>query len=125
MFMQDFSSMASKSKNLFEPFGEAQRINNNILEQISRENLALFSDNMSSYMRGMQLANKINKPEDFNRSLLSFLARMAERNFEYGRNLSKICEDGLKDYQEWLEGKIATTFDEFEGKRKSGGERKE
>lgn len=120
MFMQDFGNMASKSKTLFEPYGEAQKINSNILEQISRENLALFSDNMSTYMRGLQLMNKVNKPEEFNKSLLSYIARVAERNFEYGRNLSKICEDGLKDYQEVLEQKMSSAFEEAEGKRKDG-----
>lgn len=119
MFMQDFAGWSSKNKSFFEPYSDAQKINNDVLEQITRENLSLMSDNMAACMKAAQLTNKMNRPEEFMKSQLALLSGQGERCLEYWKNLMNIYEDGFKDYRQWVEGKMSSAFEQ-EAKARKG-----
>jgi len=112
MFLQDINSWSSKSKAFFEPFSDVHKINSSMLEQITRENLSLMSDNMAACVKLTQLTNKMNRPEEFYKANLNLISGQIERNFEYCKNLLNIFEDSFKDSLTWGEEKMSSAFTE-------------
>ncbi len=119
MFLQDINSWSTKNKAFFEPFTDVHKINSNILEQITRENLSLMSDNMAACVKLTQLTNKMNRPEEFYKSSLNLISGQIERNFEYSKNLLNILEDGFKDGLTLGEEKMSSAFTEQAEKMKA------
>ena len=112
MFYQDIPGWSTMGKTVFEPLYEMQKLTGPVYEGMMRENISLFSDNMSTFIKYMQGVNKSARPEDFIRNQMNLAAEQAERNLQYGQNVLKLCEDSLRDYHQWADDKITPIFKE-------------
>lgn len=115
MYNQDYLKWASLNQNFTAPMFDMQKLIMPIGERITRENISLLTDTMSSWVRYLQDMNRINRPEDFMKTQLHYLEDQGGKNLQYGQNVLKICEESLTDYCEWMGEKLTTVFTEAEG----------
>lgn len=114
MYNPDYMKWASLNQAFTAPMYDMQKLVMPISERISRENISLWTDTMSSLARYLQDMNKSNRSDDFIRTQLHYIEEQGEKNLQYGQNVLKICEESLKDYCGWLEGKLTSVFNEVE-----------
>ena len=99
---QDYANMSSYGKAL-GPMYELQRIGSNMAEELTRENLTLWSDNMSSWVKYLQSANKIDHPELALKSNFGFWTEQSANNLEYMERILKIYGKGMRRMSENME----------------------
>lgn len=99
---QDYANMSSYSKAL-GPMYDLQRIGSNMAEEVTRENLTLWSDNMSAWVKYLQTANKMDHPESVFKSNFGFWSEQGANNLEYMERILKIYGKGMRQISENME----------------------
>ncbi len=111
--MSNFNPSSSKERIGFEFYNDTQRINYKIIQNTIHENMALFNDCISTYVRASQQISKASQPEDIPKVQLSVFIEQGERALEYGQNILKILENGLRDYRQYVDELEAKSFNPF------------
>lgn len=110
---QDFANWSSAWASMgktFQPFFETQKINSNLIEQLTQENLSLWSDNMGCYVKFMQDLNKTQRPEEYSRAWMGYMAEQSSRNVQYLQNLLEIYKHSMQEYTHSMQGKVENAF---------------
>jgi hypothetical protein len=107
-----FQNFANMSKTI-QPFLEIQNIANQTFEQLIRENMGYWSDNMGANVQYLQMINsKSTNPDALIKTNLGYISNQMARGLEYTRKVSEICESAMREYGESMQHKMESTFAE-------------
>ncbi len=110
---QDYAKMSSFTKAM-GPMYELQRIGSGMAEELTRENLTLWSDSMSSWVKYLQTANKMDRPESAFKNNFGFWTEQSANNLEYLEKVLKIYGKGMRQMSENMEESMEKATEQME-----------
>jgi hypothetical protein len=104
--MGNWSSMNKSA----QPMIEMQKIMNSLWEQLTRENLALWSDNMGTTVKYFQSLSKQDRPDKFVQNNLAVLTEQMAKGIEVNQNFLEIWKNAIRECSQYLQEGVDNAF---------------